>query len=594
MPYMPIRLKTTAIRSLLLLAALSLLVEAAIVDRAFYLRDLQAAQIRDQEEARQIERRLNPSAVVAEPNVPVMVGFIDQSSLLSRCCSDVVVQLKQSLPSPNIAAYASAYAGLRQPMDAYLAEQQADIDKTKAFNQWLPLALALVFAGVIVAAWLVLHRRFLQPIIRLQTAISQARPRGGFDYESQADDPGEVVDLASSFAALMARLNSELTGRDLVLREAKDMVRRETQRLSDEVAQLFDESPLPIFSVDKAGKVVSWNRAVADLSGIPEVEAAGGTLAGLLLVGPDALAFDDRVARVLEKGESETLPVTLRRRDKSKVVISVHMVPRKVYAGEVVGVNCFGHEMSEGLAEAAQAMEAQQTTHFSELASSAAHQLNQPLQKMRLYLANAQNRLRVQVLDRDILSEKLQGIDQQLSLAADIIDHLREFGRPVAPMENGFQLATVVDRCLDLSRGSLVDRGIRVTYENELHDELADGHPLQIEKPLIALLTNSREAIIDGASGHPEIKVSLTKRGSDAAQIVVADNGAGIATDSMNRVFEPFYTTRTDAGRLGLGLAMARSMVGDLGGEVALETGKGWTTATITIPLRESNSEATS
>ena len=55
----------------------------------------------------------------------------------------------------------------------------------------------------------------------------------------------EVADLASSFAALMSRLNSELAGRDLVLRE--DMVRKETQRLSGEVAQLFDESPLDFY-----------------------------------------------------------------------------------------------------------------------------------------------------------------------------------------------------------------------------------------------------------------------------------------------------------------------------------------------------------
>ena len=54
-------------------------------------------------------------------------------------------------------------------------------------------------------------------------------------------------------------------------------------------------------------------------------------------------------------------------------------------------------------------VEAQQSSYFSQLASSAAHQLNQPLQKMRLYLANAQNRLRLPTFDQDVLVEKLNG-----------------------------------------------------------------------------------------------------------------------------------------------------------------------------------------
>ena len=76
---MPIRLKTTAIRSLLLLAALCLIVEAAIVDRAFYLRDLQAAQIVDQREARQAERHLSPFRDAAQSDVSSLIDFLDLS-----------------------------------------------------------------------------------------------------------------------------------------------------------------------------------------------------------------------------------------------------------------------------------------------------------------------------------------------------------------------------------------------------------------------------------------------------------------------------------------------------------------------------------
>jgi len=225
--------------------------------------------------------------------------------------------------------------------------------------------------------------------------------------------------------------------------------------------------------------------------------------------------------------------------------------------------------------------------HFSELASSAAHQLNQPLQKMRLYLANAQNRLRVQTLDKNVLAEKLRGIDEQLSRVSEVIEHLREFGRPIEPLRDGFQLGTVVERCLELSRGNLIERGIRVSLDCRLTDELANGHPLQIEKPLIALLNNARDAVIEAAPARAEIKVAVVLIDKDSAKVTVSDNGMGVTTDLKKRVFEPFFSTRAEGKNVGLGLPVARAMVEDLGGRLTLDREGDWTVATMIIPLRE-------
>ena len=103
---------------------------------------------------------------------------------------------------------------------------------------------------------------------------SAAQFQGPFDYE-QADVRGRA-DLASSFAALMSRLNSELAGRDLVLREAKDMVRRETRgyRVCGPVVRRKSTADFPSI-VGKSGLL---EQAIADLSDIPETEASGGTL----------------------------------------------------------------------------------------------------------------------------------------------------------------------------------------------------------------------------------------------------------------------------------------------------------------------------
>ena len=230
--------------------------------------------------------------------------------------------------------------------------------------------------------------------------------------------------------------------------------------------------------------------------------------------------------------------------------------------------------------------EAQQSSYFSQLASSAAHQLNQPLQKMRLYLANAQNRLRLPTFDQDVLVEKLTGVEVELSTVSEIIDHLREFGRPIEPMPNGFQIGTVIERCLDLSRGSLLEQGIEVVLDCQLSEEIADGHPLQIEKPLIALLNNAREAVLEGVPNQPKITIVATSDSADIAKIVVSDNGCGLVEEFRDRIFEPFFSTRTAGKNVGLGLSVAQAVISELGGRLTLDSDNGWTVATMVVPLR--------
>ncbi len=175
---------------------------------------------------------------------------------------------------------------------------------------------------------------------------------------------------------------------------------------------------------------------------------------------------------------------------------------------------------------------------------------------------------------------------------SEIIDHLREFGRPVEPLPDGFQIATVIERALELSRGSLVEQGIEVTLDCQLSNEIANGHPLQIEKPLIALLNNAREALLEDAPSQPQITIVATSAGNDVAKIVVSDNGGGLAEELRDRIFEPFFSTRVGGKNVGLGLAVAQEAISDLGGRLRLDSVDGWTEATVVVPLKKADDGA--
>ncbi len=584
---MPIRMRTTVLGSIILLGAICLALEALVVQRVFYLRDLQSALIQDQVAALRLERQLAPYAGVQPQDSRELMRVIDESSLLMRCCERSSGDLKKVLEVFDAANYRQAYALMREEVDASLELQAATIAKARAINSWLPLLIAVAFMLIVFSSWRILQHRFLGPISRLHATVSQAGLRGPLPFEAKNEDPKEVAELAASFVSLLGRLDSELKGREIALREANDMVRRETQRISGELSQMFADSPLPIFGTDLAGTVTTWNGKIAAITNIPASEAKGAHFVEFALSGPDKITFEKQFRTVLQGNSVDELQLTLLGRGDVSIVINAHMVPRRSYGGEIVGINCFGHEIESVLEEAALAVEAQRTTHFSELASSAAHQLNQPLQKMRLYLANAQNRLRVPTLDKEILVEKLRGIDEQLSRVSEIIEHLREFGRPIEPLKDGFQVGTVIERCLELSRGNLIERGIRVSLDCSLTDQLANGHPLQIEKPLIALLNNAQEAVIEAAPARAEIKVAVVLMDQGRAKVTVSDNGLGVTTELKKRIFEPFFSTRDEGKNVGLGLPVARAMIEDLGGRITLDREGDWTVATMVIPLRE-------
>jgi len=572
-----------------LLAILCFILEALVAYRVFALRDLQQAALQFQLNAQQVERALNPAAVFKDRNAPeplASLAMLDRV-IMDACCAVPLQLLNEAHKASNLNDYSRAYTELLRGLDSYAASGREQISIMLQTNVWLPYIAAVVLIVGFLIAWQILQNNFLGPIDRLHRAVREADLHGGFDYRNRGTDPPEIGDLGVSFANLLSRLSGKLAGRELALREAKDMSRREADRVSSEINELFEGSPNPIFVIDKAGLIVTWNPKIAAMTNLPEIEAVGGNFEALCLsTGLERADFHVHFSRVLNGSSVDDVRLPLVSRGRSAVTIRTNLRPRRAFGGEIVGINCFGREVGGDLQPTVLEVEAQQSSYFSQLASSAAHQLNQPLQKMRLYLANAQNRLRLPTFDQDVLVEKLNGVDAELSTVSEIIDHLREFGRPIEPMPNGFQIGTVIERCLDLSRGSLLEQGIEVVLDCQLSDEIADGHPLQIEKPLIALLNNAREALLEGAPNQPKITIVATSDSADIARIVVSDNGCGLVEEFRDRIFEPFFSTRTAGINVGLGLSVAQAVMSELGGRLTLDSDNGWTVATMVVPLR--------
>jgi signal transduction histidine kinase len=248
------------------------------------------------------------------------------------------------------------------------------------------------------------------------------------------------------------------------------------------------------------------------------------------------------------------------------------------------GVTCLGQPVDKFSQDTAEALERRGRDQFASLAASAAHQVNQPLHSMRLYLANAKNRLRVKDFQPKLMQEKLEGIGRELTRVDGIMERLRDLGRVAEPLPDGFEVGQVLDRCVELVRSICAEQGITVVSALDISRRRIIGHPLIFEKAITAILDNARDAITETGRGSGTIRVEATVA-SDLVVVAIHDDGVGIPSHITEKVFEPFFTTYTDQHHLGLGLTVAKAAVEASSGHVSFKCEDQLTTFTISMPL---------
>jgi two-component system NtrC family sensor kinase len=222
---------------------------------------------------------------------------------------------------------------------------------------------------------------------------------------------------------------------------------------------------------------------------------------------------------------------------------------------------------------------------LGKMAAVVAHEVNNPLSGILTYA----KLLRKWVGSGQVANEKHDEAMECLDLIAtesrrcgDLIKNLLTLSR-TAPMNVQFSnLHALIDRCLLLVRHQLEMGGVELQLRRAEDFPLVSCDPAQIEQVLLALIMNAIDAMPRG--GNLWIETRLT---SDEAEveILVRDDGAGIAPDVLEHIFEPFLTTKERGHGVGLGLAISRGIVERHNGriEVQSELGKG-TIFTVTLP----------
>jgi len=245
------------------------------------------------------------------------------------------------------------------------------------------------------------------------------------------------------------------------------------------------------------------------------------------------------------------------------------------------------NDMTRKIAETeSQLYQSNKLASVGQLAAGIAHEINNPLTGILTFSSLLLNQT-----DQDpAVREDLETIVRETKRCRDIVKGLLDFSRQVPPRKTNSDINSIVNQALAIVDHELDVANIQVTRGllEELPTVRVDAN--QMVQVLINLLVNASLAIGPKKGGEIFVGTDLKKiEGKSHIEIKVADNGCGIPSQNLQKVFEPFFTTR-DTGGTGLGLAVAWGIVKEHGGTISVDSQpRRGTTFTVHLPVSESS-----
>ena len=230
-----------------------------------------------------------------------------------------------------------------------------------------------------------------------------------------------------------------------------------------------------------------------------------------------------------------------------------------------------------------QLVQAGKLATLGELTTGVAHELNNPLNNIGLFVGNAVDLVELGVTDKERIVREMNRAMQQVRKATQIISHLRTFGRAAPFSRDRVSLTEVVTQALSLMQEQLRLRDILVTLELGANEAVVLGNPVQLEQVFINLLTNARDALTDASRKWIRISLSFSE---GWVEVSLADTGPGIPPGLERRIFDPFFTTKDVGQGTGLGLSITYGIIEELGGTIRVESPPGeGATFVVRLPL---------
>jgi two-component system sensor kinase FixL len=348
----------------------------------------------------------------------------------------------------------------------------------------------------------------------------------------------------------------------------------ERKRAEEElrIAAIAFQAQESIMVTDASGVILRVNDAFTRMTGYSAEEAVGKTPSLLKSGLHDEKFFQDMWAAIRQEHywQGETWN---KRKDGTIYMewqtISAVLAPDgnvSHYIGTFIDIT-ERKRLEKELQERRKEMNELQKLHVAaQTASAIAHELNQPLMAIASYSGAARMLLQAEVPNLDKIRNAIEGSERQAQRAGQSIRELIEFLSIKEFSTEAFDLNQEVRDVLDTAR-SEHELQFHSIFQPEARRLMVRANHSHVQRVLLNLLHNGIEAMQEAGVLLPSIIVTVrTLKDGNAAQVTIQDNGPGVRKQDLQRLFEPFFSTK--ASGIGMGLAISRSLIEANGGQL--------------------------
>jgi signal transduction histidine kinase len=353
----------------------------------------------------------------------------------------------------------------------------------------------------------------------------------------------------------------------------------EYERLKEFSENIVESINVGILAADLEDRVESWNTQIERLTGIPRQSAVGRRLAELfpaeLCERFDQVRGDTGVHNIYKfvlqspagaangNGHSNGFghPAThiLNLAIAPLVSKDLHQIGRLIIFDDITDRD----ELERRL------VQADKMSSIGVLAAGVAHEVNTPLAVISTYA----QMLAKQISGDDQKAKLLDKIAKQTFRASEIVNSLLNFSRTSTTEFVEVDLNKLIRETLSLIEHQLQKSGIDVLLNLEEGLPGVKGNSGKLQQVFLNLFLNARDALEQGGSGGTPARLTIKTWNSEGfARIDVSDNGQGIAPEHLERIYDPFFTTKGARKGTGLGLSVTYGIVREHGGTIEVES----------------------
>jgi PAS domain S-box-containing protein len=366
--------------------------------------------------------------------------------------------------------------------------------------------------------------------------------------------------------------------------------RKKAEAEREMLAKAIEQSPEMVIMTDLEGRIHYVNAAFERISGYRRSEALGRTPAIVKSDVHDARHYQG-IWNTLKAGKQWSGRMTNRRKDGSLFEVEATIVPVQRNNGKVTDYLSVERDISQELLREKQMQQAQKMEAIGTLAAGIAHDFNNILSAIVGYTDIALLSMSADSPDRTHLKKVLKAGDRAKSLVNQILAFSRSQDKEMRPVV----IQIILKEVLKMLQATLPST---ISIQSNLKSKAAIlADPTQIHQVIMNLCTNAAHAMRENGG---ELTVTLepctvdTERASGSevlaageyVKLVVKDTGEGMPAPVLERIFDPFYTTKKPGEGTGMGLAVVHGIVAECGGAIAVdsEPGQG-TTFEILLPV---------